>query len=33
VTQQQSGTIAVDSTPGEFTKFTIHLPRAHLAAA
>jgi GAF domain-containing protein len=27
VTQQHGGTIAVDSTPGEFTEFTIRLPR------
>jgi two-component system, NtrC family, sensor kinase len=33
VTQQHRGTIAVDSTPGEFTEFTIRLPRAHLATA
>jgi signal transduction histidine kinase len=33
VTQQHGGTIAVDSTPGEFTEFTIRLPRAHLAPA
>jgi len=33
VTQQHGGTIAVDSTPGEFTEFTIRLPRTHLAAA
>jgi len=31
VTQQHGGTIAVDSAPGEFTEFTIRLPRAHLA--
>jgi signal transduction histidine kinase len=28
VTQQHGGTIAVDSAPGEFTEFTIRLPRA-----
>jgi len=28
VTQQHGGTIAVDSVPGEFTEFTIRLPRA-----
>src|SRR6516162_11940139 len=28
VTQQHGGTIAVDSVPGEFTEFTICLPRA-----
>jgi PAS domain S-box-containing protein len=33
VTQQHGGTIAVDSTPGEFTEFTIRLPRTHLTAA
>jgi signal transduction histidine kinase len=33
VTQQHGGTIPVGSTPGEFTEFTIRLPRAHLAAA
>ena len=27
VTQQHGGTIAVDSAPGEFTEFTIRLPR------
>jgi len=27
VTQQHGGTIAVDSVPGEFTEFTIRLPR------
>jgi signal transduction histidine kinase len=27
VTQQHGGTIAVDSVPGEFAEFTIHLPR------
>ncbi|MBV8338206.1 MAG: PAS-domain containing protein, partial [Alphaproteobacteria bacterium] len=31
VTHQHGGTIAVDSTPGEFTEFTIRLPRTHLA--
>jgi two-component system, NtrC family, sensor kinase len=30
VTQQHGGTIAVDSVPGEFTEFTIRLPRIHL---
>jgi signal transduction histidine kinase len=29
VTQQHSGTISVDSQAGEFTEFTIRLPRAH----
>jgi len=35
VTQQHGGTIEADSKPGEFTEFTIRLPRAHqtLAAA
>ena len=28
VTQQHGGTIAVDSMPGEFTEFTIRLPRS-----
>ena len=32
VTQQHGGTIAVDSRPGEFTEFTIHLPRYRQAA-
>jgi signal transduction histidine kinase len=27
ITQQHSGTIAVDSRVGEFTEFTIRLPR------
>ena len=27
VTQQHGATIAVDSVPGEFTEFTIRLPR------
>ena len=27
VTQQHAGTIAVDSVPGEFTEFTVRLPR------
>jgi signal transduction histidine kinase len=27
VTQQHGGTIAVDSAPGEFTEFTVRLPR------
>jgi len=31
VTQQHSGTIAVDSEPGEFTEFTIRLPRSRQA--
>jgi len=30
VTQQHGGTIAVNSAPGEFTEFTIRLPRTHL---
>ena len=29
VTQQHGGTIAVDSRLGEFTEFTIRLPRTH----
>jgi GAF domain-containing protein/nitrogen-specific signal transduction histidine kinase len=29
VTQQHGGTIAVDSRVGDFTEFTIHLPRKH----
>ena len=29
VTQQHGGTIAFDSEPGEFTEFTIRLPRAY----
>jgi signal transduction histidine kinase len=33
VTQQHGGTIAVDSQPGEFTEFTIRLPRARRTAA
>jgi len=28
VTQQHGGTITVDSVPGEFTEFTIRLPRS-----
>jgi len=32
VTQQHGGTIAVDSTFGEFTEFTIRLPRSRQAA-
>ena len=32
VTQQHGGTIAVDSQPGEFTEFTIRLPRHGQAA-
>jgi signal transduction histidine kinase len=31
VTQQHGGTITVDSRIGEFTEFTVRLPRAHLA--
>jgi signal transduction histidine kinase len=30
VTQQHGGTIEVDSRPGEFTEFTIRLPRTRL---
>jgi signal transduction histidine kinase len=33
VTQQHGGTIEVDSQVGEFTQFTIRLPRTHLATA
>jgi PAS domain S-box-containing protein len=33
VTQQHGGTIEVDSRPGEFTEFTIRLPRTHAAPA
>jgi len=33
VTQQHGGTIAVDSVPGEFTEFTIRLPRRAAASA
>ena len=34
VTQQHGGSIEVDSQPGEFTEFTITLPRrAHVMAA
>ena len=33
VTQQHGGTIAVDSRVGEFTEFTIRLPRAHRTIA
>jgi GAF domain-containing protein len=29
ITQQHGGAISVDSTPGEFTEFTIRLPRTH----
>jgi signal transduction histidine kinase len=31
VTQQHGGTITVDSRPGEFTEFTVRLPRAYRA--
>jgi signal transduction histidine kinase len=31
VTQQHSGTIAVDSRVGEFTEFTVRLPRTYRA--
>ena len=31
VTQQHGGTIAVDSEVGDFTEFTVRLPRAHRA--
>jgi signal transduction histidine kinase len=33
VTQQHGGTIKVDSAFGEFTEFTIRLPRTHRTAA
>jgi signal transduction histidine kinase len=33
VTQQHGGTIEVDSAFGEFTEFTIRLPRTHGTAA
>jgi signal transduction histidine kinase len=33
VTQLHGGTIEVDSQVGEFTEFTIRLPRANLATA
>ena len=33
VTQQHGGSIAVDSEPGEFTEFTIRLPRTHRITA
>jgi signal transduction histidine kinase len=33
VTQQHGGSIAVDSEPGEFTEFTIRLPRSRLVAS
>ena len=33
ITQQHSGTISVDSTPGEFTEFTIRLPRGLVGGA
>jgi two-component system NtrC family sensor kinase len=33
VTQQHGGTIEVDSAFGEFTEFTIRLPRTHRTAA
>ena len=32
ITNQHGGTIEVDSRPGEFTEFTIHLPRRQFAA-
>jgi signal transduction histidine kinase len=32
ITQQHGGTISVDSQVGEFTEFTIRLPRAYGAA-
>ena len=33
VTQQHGGTIAVDSRVGEFTEFTVRLPRTHRTTA
>ena len=33
VTQQHGGTIEVESEPGEFTEFTVRLPRSRRAAA
>ena len=33
VTQQHGGTIEVDSRVGEFTEFTIRLPRTRLTTA
>jgi len=33
VTQQHGGTLAVDSSIGKFTEFTIRLPRAHKTRA
>jgi signal transduction histidine kinase len=33
VTQQHGGTIVVDSKPGQFTEFTIRLPRRRQAAS
>ena len=33
VTQQHGGSIAVDSEPGEFTEFTVRLPRTRRTAA
>ena len=33
VTQQHGGTIAVDSLPGEFSEFTIRLPRRVVGGA
>jgi signal transduction histidine kinase len=32
VTQQHGGTITVDSRVGEFSEFTVRLPRTHRAA-
>jgi len=29
VTQEHGGTITADSRPGEFTEFTVRLPRTH----
>jgi signal transduction histidine kinase len=33
VTQQHGGSIQVDSMAGEFTEFTVHLPRTRRTAA
>ena len=33
ITQQHGGTIEVDSEPGEFTEFTIRVPRMRKTAA
>ena len=33
VTQQHGGTIEVESEPGQFTEFTVRLPRARRSAS